>query len=354
MSELTRSQKLINFYDKKRKIIFYTKIIPLLRIGYTITQIYKILKKDEGTIRLYVRKYGTVYDKQNALQNDRRNHKVAITRKFNQKIEQNYSKIVTYIDQGYTNNEIAKLIGYDRNFIERALKYKNNFEYVTKIRNNGLKRKKEGNKKRLANPNYRDVFVIAGLQRRIQSLENNKKYYPFILACLKRNNSIQDIKNILDSKNINLYYCAIKNLIKHYGGRSALQRAKINGYIQSNKAIFCDNNIICKKRTSKDEIKLKNIIKEYIPHAVWQHEIKLNNKIYYIDIADIQNKIAFEYDGWYWHKDKIFRDQKRDKELLDEGWQTIRFVFKGSPSIKKLKETFLNRIKELDLLHILT
>jgi very-short-patch-repair endonuclease len=43
----------------------------------------------------------------------------------------------------------------------------------------------------------------------------------------------------------------------------------------------------------------------------------------YIDVALPERKIAIEYDGWYWHKDKQDKDSERIIELLDDGWKVL-------------------------------
>lgn len=47
---------------------------------------------------------------------------------------------------------------------------------------------------------------------------------------------------------------------------------------------------------------------------------------YRIDVAFPEERIAVEYDGWYWHDAE--RDARRDKHLLKRGWRIVRV--KGS------------------------
>jgi len=44
---------------------------------------------------------------------------------------------------------------------------------------------------------------------------------------------------------------------------------------------------------------------------------------YKIDIALLDEKIAVEYDCWYWHKDKLEHDARRDIELMIAGWKIL-------------------------------
>ncbi len=44
---------------------------------------------------------------------------------------------------------------------------------------------------------------------------------------------------------------------------------------------------------------------------------------YRIDVALSKEKIAIEYDSWYWHGDRLEGDAERDKELLSAGWKIL-------------------------------
>jgi len=76
------------------------------------------------------------------------------------------------------------------------------------------------------------------------------------------------------------------------------------------------------KNPSKPQVELFNLIKEIYPTAILNYPI-MN---YSIDIVIPELKIAFEYDGSYWHKDKEEYDQKRQKEIEDLGWKFIRYI----------------------------
>ena len=43
----------------------------------------------------------------------------------------------------------------------------------------------------------------------------------------------------------------------------------------------------------------------------------------YIDIALPNEKIAIEYDGWWWHKNKQEEDEVRKQEMLNKGWRVL-------------------------------
>lgn len=44
---------------------------------------------------------------------------------------------------------------------------------------------------------------------------------------------------------------------------------------------------------------------------------------YCIDIALVADKIAIEYDSWYWHGNRLDADNRRDKELIGAGWRVL-------------------------------
>lgn len=58
----------------------------------------------------------------------------------------------------------------------------------------------------------------------------------------------------------------------------------------------------------------------------------------YIDIALVRDKIAIEYNGAIWHKDKA-KDISRAKELTKRGWRVLIIqVYSGFPDINWVKE----------------
>lgn len=48
---------------------------------------------------------------------------------------------------------------------------------------------------------------------------------------------------------------------------------------------------------------------------------------FFYDVAVFcaDNKIDVEYDGYWWHKDRIDKDRERDAIAVEEGWKVIRF-----------------------------
>lgn len=63
---------------------------------------------------------------------------------------------------------------------------------------------------------------------------------------------------------------------------------------------------------------------------------------FYVDVALISNKIAIEYDEWYWHKSKFIKDIKRVNKLLNQGWKVI--TVRASDNLPNKQDLF-NAIK---------
>lgn len=55
-------------------------------------------------------------------------------------------------------------------------------------------------------------------------------------------------------------------------------------------------------------------------------ELNIYHEDYCLDITTFIDgvNIAIEYDGWYWHKEKVAEDAKRDQDLIAAGWRVLR------------------------------
>ena len=341
---MTHSEKLINLYAEKQRLFFYVKIIPLLRIGCSMQKIIELLNKDDGTIRKYLKRFGSEYDKQNALNNKRIAYKNSLkTVSKIKKYTHLYPKIKKCLNKGMSSFDIAKLFNFDPSTAQKVLLFFNDKNNLEKLTQNGKKRKAKSKPKT-------DATKLLCVERK---LIKKKKYFFLIEKCVRMGYHTQQISDFFKKRNIVLSYAAIQNRIKYYGTKFLAKRAKLNGYISRNKGVFTDGVVICKRKTSKDEIRFRNIIALLVPKINWQYEIKAKNSTYTIDIAIVDHKLAVEYDGFYWHSKNTKRDKQRDNELAALGWKTIRFVFKHRPSDKRLTETFLETIKKLELNYIL-
>ena len=73
-------------------------------------------------------------------------------------------------------------------------------------------------------------------------------------------------------------------------------------------------------------MRLYNFLKQsFYPWIVeLEYPIRTNKSVRFADVGIPQFKLAFEYDGIYWHKDSKEKDLQRDIELKEVGWNTIR------------------------------
>lgn len=74
---------------------------------------------------------------------------------------------------------------------------------------------------------------------------------------------------------------------------------------------------------SKEELYLLYELKLFFKISENDHKIKLN-KIVDVDIKLKNEKVVIEYDGAYWHQDKLEKDRIKTKLLFDSGWTVIR------------------------------
>lgn len=125
-----------------------------------------------------------------------------------------------------------------------------------------------------------------------------------------------------------------ETLLKNYGVEYPLQSKEIQ---QRAINTLCENNSIA---TSSQQIKIFNSLQQEYPN----YSITLNkpclNLILDIELVDDNGqKIDIEYDGWYWHKDKI-KDRRRDEVLKKQCGYKILRILSGTqiPEIIELKE----------------
>ncbi len=85
---------------------------------------------------------------------------------------------------------------------------------------------------------------------------------------------------------------------------------------------------------SKDELYLLFELKLFFKIEEGDNKIKLN-KIRDVDIKIPDLKIVIEYDGSYWHKDRLEIDKEKTKLLRQKGWTVIRVREKPLKIISK-------------------
>lgn len=242
----------------------------------------------------------------------------------------------------------------------------------------------EINRMTWAKPEVRQRRIDGILKTRWGDNIDRKKYYNDVIKSL-----IWDGYTATKMGKENLVDCSspiVKKLTKLYGDVNDLNKLKENGvYGKGEKGrslkgqpshlkgktyeeIFKSKKLANKRRKiTSDWMKTDRNIRKYMskvskgqkllyeqvlkkhPAVVMEFPIKnkLNNKIYYLDIADVQNKLDFEFDGGYWHNtpEAIDRDRERDAFLYSIGWKVFRFTF----DIRKIEDVdnFLNKINIL-------
>lgn len=182
----------------------------------------------------------------------------------------------------------------------------------------------------------------------LQAQNKATKYYQQIIELIQKGLTQRQICNKLE-----IDYFAIKNILKRKKDKDNLYNLLQNGLAHKEAIRQQNSKTLSINKVSKAELRLKNIIQKYIPSVIGQYEVRGGNgRLYYADIALPEHYIIFEYDGMCWHNEA--RDQIRDTNLRASGWTTIRFAYSYPPSDKILEQDFLKRLKELDLLHLLT
>lgn len=82
-------------------------------------------------------------------------------------------------------------------------------------------------------------------------------------------------------------------------------------------------------KTSKPQLKLYEMVLAFYPNAKLEYEI-FNKSL---DIALPEYKIDIEFDGVYWHKNRVDSDKKRDELLKSNGWSILRYSKLPKPGI---------------------
>ena len=91
------------------------------------------------------------------------------------------------------------------------------------------------------------------------------------------------------------------------------------------------------KKTSKDELTLRNLVKSLYPNCIFQYTV-IN---YDLDVALPEYKIAIEFDGYYHFdcQDNINYHNRRQSKIEKCGWRFIRYnIFKPFPTIEQIKQ----------------
>jgi very-short-patch-repair endonuclease len=75
---------------------------------------------------------------------------------------------------------------------------------------------------------------------------------------------------------------------------------------------------------SRQEIELAFELKLFFDFDIDDREAIVDGHIEHCDIILRQHRLILEFDGHYWHKDKVLRDKEKTNILISDGWKVIR------------------------------
>ena len=284
------------------------------------------------------------------------------------------SKIVSFLKQGHTAEQIQEFVNLSAITIRNIVKRNCNNKIIQLMYDNGRTRCGQNTKKRLKlirQQNIQNVLhdISFGLTReQIQKNHNFSEHYAsrllkqfklFEFKNLMTRNSFYNMKDVTQRKHLKL-----KLFIEHYidcGLRSVVISQKLNISTNTLWTIIkeqCSQEYINKlnnntweyikpirtkifnnlnaTKVSKSELVFRDIILKYIPTAQPNYPIQSTKGFnWYVDVAWVERKIAFEYDGLYWHNKQ--KDIQRDRDLAKLGWITFRFPYLNMPPKEELE-----------------
>ena len=77
---------------------------------------------------------------------------------------------------------------------------------------------------------------------------------------------------------------------------------------------------------------LQAIVGAGLPEPVRQLRVVVDDRVYFLDLAYPQVKLAIEVDGFEYHRGRgVFdRDRSRQNDLVRAGWTVLRFTSQSS------------------------
>ena len=256
-----------------------------------------------------------------------KNGKVCCSENFNHCL--GYSKKLSNLRKG----KVSPHKGKTRNYSLESRKKMGNSTRGKKVWNSGLKRcfnEKTLEKMRISHTGV-SYITENGRNRMKQYMINggSKKASKNIKYLPHSKETIDKIKKSKKGKTFEMLYGKekaeeLKNIKRQW---------MINGGADYIKSFI--------KQISKEELKLKELVKELYPNAEPQYPIFR----YRVDVALVEQKIAIEFDGWY-HFDtedhKIYHKQRQEK-IEKEGWKFLRYnIFQPFPSKEQVEKDLIN------------
>lgn len=77
-------------------------------------------------------------------------------------------------------------------------------------------------------------------------------------------------------------------------------------------------------QSSKIETRLAFELRGFLDVEVGDKSVQVTGARLQVDVVDRTRKIAIEYDGAYWHRDNVARDQEKTARLVSAGWRVLR------------------------------
>jgi len=89
---------------------------------------------------------------------------------------------------------------------------------------------------------------------------------------------------------------------------------------------------------SKGQVQVYKIIKKYFyKSAKLNYPVRANGTVYFVDVGVPSIRLAIEYDGEYWHRDKP-NETIREYRIKKKGWKVIRITERDFLKLKDNKE----------------
>jgi len=166
-------------------------------------------------------------------------------------------------------------------------------------------------------------------------LKRNKKF--LVVQLIKQNKS----------RGRDLTLKNLKIISKKYYTLQEFREKDVSAYIKAKKIgldIVCKNLVdIMKRNISVPQLILIEIVEKLFNETMLINTKKII-KPYELDIFSKKYNIGFEYDGKYWHKNTIERDQLKDQLCKDNNILLIRIKENSKKYIIDIKKQLINHI----------
>jgi very-short-patch-repair endonuclease/DNA-binding CsgD family transcriptional regulator len=328
----TNSKKYKSVFNK---IYFTNNILPLILKEECNQGIATILNIHPGSVRRCVKKYGT----QKIIKKLKQNGIVVIKTKSSKssilarqtiqdklvdKDKERLPILKEMIEKGMDVHQIFKQIQIRPNTILAILRRLNAEDLLQKLETN-----KEIVQK---------LFWQRITQKRCKKYD---KCFEYIKEQILLGKTSVEIANIVGcNKN------SVKRITLRNGNQELVDKLVYNNKIKHRATTLKTVLKLNADRKSKGEALLYEIVKKYFPTAISSHIIKRDlGRVWIIDVAILEHKLALEFDGTYWHQD-LEKDLKRDASLLKRGWKTIRFRYDHTPVPEELEQRTVDALKD--------